>query len=415
MLDWQPSALSHAPPQQSKSPASKRAKAPASLLSEAAQRAVALVDEAAQRLPPEDALRLSFMPEGAYVSRPADEPPLAGTRPAPRGHPDCLTGKTFVISGVLDSLRREEAEDLIRRHNGKVTGNVSGRTSFLVMGQHAGRSKHAAAKAKGTKIIDESGLFSLIAATQEEAEGLKKGEEALAVPVAPAAVQSKPAASGARSSVPPAPTATRALSKSDQSHQLWVEKWRPQATSELVGNPGHVATLRSWLQQWDDVHLRGREPSGGGGARGAYGRGPDLRKRAALISGPPGIGKTTAALCLCRELGLRAVEVNASDTRSKADASVLKGVAGKLSNSIKELSTNTAVSFRGGDPARGRERLCLVMDEVDGMSGGDRGGVADLIQTIKHSRVPIIAICNDKYSPKLRSLRNHCLELEFRK
>jgi replication factor C subunit 1 len=38
----------------------------------------------------------------------------------PSGHPDCLTGKTFVISGILDSLKREEAEDLIKRHGGKV-------------------------------------------------------------------------------------------------------------------------------------------------------------------------------------------------------------------------------------------------------------------------------------------------------
>lgn len=54
------------------------------------------------------------------------------------------------------------------------------------------------------------------------------------------------------------------------------------------------------------------------------------------------------------------------------------------------------------------------MDEVDGMSAGDRGGVADLLQTIHKSKVPIIAICNDKYSQKLRSLRNHTLELDYR-
>jgi hypothetical protein len=40
-------------------------------------------------------------------------------------------------------------------------------------------------------------------------------------------------------------------------------------------------------------------------------------------------------------------------------------------------------------------------------AGGDRGGVADLITTIKLSKVPIICICNDKYHQKLRSLRNH--------
>jgi hypothetical protein len=46
------------------------------------------------------------------------------------------------------------------------------------------------------------------------------------------------------------------------------------------------------------------------------------------------------------------------------------------------------------------------MDEVDGMSGGDRGGVADLMATIARSKIPIICICNDKYNQKLRSLRN---------
>lgn len=54
------------------------------------------------------------------------------------------------------------------------------------------------------------------------------------------------------------------------------------------------------------------------------------------------------------------------------------------------------------------------MDEVDGMSGGDRGGVTDLIQSIHRSKVPIICICNDKYNQKLRSLRNHTLELDYR-
>jgi replication factor C subunit 1 len=40
-------------------------------------------------------------------------------------------------------------------------------------------------------------------------------------------------------------------------------------------------------------------------------------------------------------------------------------------------------------------------------AAGDRGGVADLINTIKMSKIPIICICNDKYVQKLRSLRNH--------
>lgn len=59
-------------------------------------------------------------------------------------------------------------------------------------------------------------------------------------------------------------------------------------------------------------------------------------------------------------------------------------------------------------------QVCLIMDEVDGMSGSDRGGVQDLIQTIQKSKIPIICLCNDKYNMKLRSLRNYTLELDFR-
>lgn len=60
-------------------------------------------------------------------------------------------------------------------------------------------------------------------------------------------------------------------------------------------------------------------------------------------------------------------------------------------------------------------KTVLIMDEVDGMSAGDRGGVADLIASIKISKIPIICICNDRYSQKLKSLVNYCLTLNFRK
>jgi len=58
--------------------------------------------------------------------------------------------------------------------------------------------------------------------------------------------------------------------------------------------------------------------------------------------------------------------VNASDTRSKADSKAGTGMGGKLANVVREMVTCTALSAVGGP----KRRQVLVMDEVDGMSGG---------------------------------------------
>jgi hypothetical protein len=57
---------------------------------------------------------------------------------------------------------------------------------------------------------------------------------------------------------------------------------------------------------------------------------------------------------------------------------VKTGLNGKCANMVKEMVTNCAVSFDGTV-----KKQVLIMDEVDGMSGGDRGGVQDLINSIK--------------------------------
>lgn len=61
----------------------------------------------------------------------------------------------------------------------------------------------------------------------------------------------------------------------------------------------------------------------------------------------------------CRELGFTPVEVNASDTRNKADNNALKGMGGKLSNSIRELATNTAIGMDSNNkPKRVSSAMC---------------------------------------------------------
>lgn len=60
-------------------------------------------------------------------------------------------------------------------------------------------------------------------------------------------------------------------------------------------------------------------------------------------------------------------------------------------------------------------RSVIIMDEVDGMSAGDRGGVGALNALIKKTKVPIIAICNDKGTPKMKPLTATCFQMPFKR
>ena len=57
------------------------------------------------------------------------------------GAENCLEGLSFVITGVLESIEREQAVDLVKRHGGKVVSAVSKRTNYLVVGRDPGDSK----------------------------------------------------------------------------------------------------------------------------------------------------------------------------------------------------------------------------------------------------------------------------------
>lgn len=57
----------------------------------------------------------------------------------------------------------------------------------------------------------------------------------------------------------------------------------------------------------------------------------------------------------------------------------------------------------------------LIFDEVDGMSSGDRGGAAQLLNFVRATSVPIICICNDSKSQKMRSLEQACAQIKFYK
>jgi DNA ligase (NAD+) len=90
-----------------------------------------------------------------------------------------LAGKTFVLTGTLPTLSRDEAGALIEAAGGKVSGSVSKKTSYVVAGLEAG-SKLAKAESLGIALLDEAGLLALLAAanagSQEQEQEQKNND-----------------------------------------------------------------------------------------------------------------------------------------------------------------------------------------------------------------------------------------------
>jgi DNA ligase (NAD+) len=72
-----------------------------------------------------------------------------------------LAGKTVVITGMLPTLSRQQAEDLVRAHGGMAAGSVSRRTALVVAGEGAGK-KLTQAQTLGIEVMDEAAFLKML-------------------------------------------------------------------------------------------------------------------------------------------------------------------------------------------------------------------------------------------------------------
>lgn len=99
---------------------------------------------------------------------------------------------------------------------------------------------------------------------------------------------------------------------------MWTDIYKPETINDLVGNEGTVNNLFEWLRDWDDVHVRGnKKVLNTMRFMRNWQDMPRLNAKAALLSGPPGIGKSSACRIVCKHLGYEVLEMNASDCRNK--------------------------------------------------------------------------------------------------
>ncbi|KAF2741068.1 DNA replication factor C, large subunit [Polyplosphaeria fusca] len=333
-----------------------------------------------------------------------------GSLEMPSGSETCLAGLNFVFTGVLQHWGRPEAQELVKRHGGKITGAPSSKTSFVVAGSDAGPSKMKKIKEMNIKTIDENGLIELInkltksghagdSNAQLAFKEKQRKEEEKAQQQAAEMDREERRTQGSKPKSTGSTTANKGAESSVDS-RLWTDKYAPTSLGQICGNKATVEKLQRWLQRFPKMQKTNFKLPGPDGS-GSF--------RAVMLHGPPGIGKTTAAHLVAKIEGYDIVESNASDTRSKK--LVEEGLRGVLSTT----SLNGYFAGDGKKVESSKKKLVLIMDEVDGMSAGDRGGVGALAKTCKTSEIPMILICNERRQPKMKPFDFVTFDLPFRR
>jgi chromosome transmission fidelity protein 18 len=214
---------------------------------------------------------------------------------------------------------------------------------------------------------------------------------------------------------------------------MWTEKYRAKSFMELVGDDRTHRQVLRWLKAWDPIVFpkSSKAKSTTGKQPGAEEEEQKPHRKILMLTGPPGLGKTTLAHVCARQAGYEVMEINASDERSR---DVVKNRI-RTSVGTESVKTGSTITSKTGHVQKIAHPLCVVVDEVDGVVGGsgssgEGGFVKALIDLIlldqKNSPMvgtntgyarkkkkgddfrlmrPLILICNDVYHPSLRPLR----------
>ena len=153
----------------------------------------------------------------------------------------------------------------------------------------------------------------------------------------------------------------------------WVEKYRPKKFQDIKGQNEVIDKVRKFLEEF---HHKGS-------------------KKAIVLHGPPGTGKTTIAHVIGKETNSEVFELNASDLRDKK----------RLEEVLKPAMEQRSLIKQG---------KIILVDEVDGISTVDRGGLSEFIELIEYTHYPVIITANDIWDKSLNPLRKKAELVQLR-
>ncbi|MDP2750119.1 MAG: AAA family ATPase, partial [Nanoarchaeota archaeon] len=152
----------------------------------------------------------------------------------------------------------------------------------------------------------------------------------------------------------------------------WIKKYRPKKCSEIESQNEAVAKIKEFILNYKKA-----------------------KKKAMIIHGPTGCGKTCSIYAIANDLDYEILEINASDLRNKEAINTVVGSASKQMSLF----------------SKGK---IILVDEIDGVAGReDYGGIAALAGVLQDSSHPIIMTCNDPYGKNLSSIRSKSIVVEF--